>query len=84
MNVSEVKTIYQDHLLGESSLTMDAIYQRIREAARDGETAIQLHVRDRPSLSQCSAHQAEILRGKGFTVEYDEQCGWYDISGWSE
>lgn len=84
MNLSEVKTIYQEHLLGESSLTLHAIYERIRQAAIDGETAIQLHVRDRPSMSQCSERQAEILRSNGFTVQYDEQCGWYDISGWSE
>lgn len=84
MDLNEARDVYQNNVDGESTLTLDAIYERIRQAAKDGEKEIQLNVTNYASTTQISERQVEVLRSKGYTVNYNRPCLWYEISGWAE
>ena len=63
---------------------IDKIVERIRREARTSDMVVFTYTKDRPNTNENNMNklQAALLREKGYKVEYNSACTWYEVTGW--
>lgn len=79
MHIDQLKQEVQD------TVRMEKVYDAIKEAYANNVSQINFQdTDDRDPDSSHALHdvQVDILRNKGYNVEWNGPCQWWEVSGW--